>query len=345
MQPRIIENPTIEVAKSHLGMGGEHIVYKTTDGWHVLKVRRAIASQWQTTGLDFLEDSEIAMEREDVPRLPSALLVNPTIVVKNEKDPENPKKDRVLQPDVVQMFPKLKGYDTLTLRWPQLKDPAIQEQIIALCKKAERIFQQDHFGVDPIGFAALGDNLQGLGKTIVEMLFKKMPQTPELVQELVRMYLDAGVPGQMRNILVADEDRFIEGGAAKQYNGTGERMQITRKGKIILADTGVHDLRPTTNPTKLIPAIREAGLANVLRRIPAKRLTSPLHYLMWGAMVELLTHANPALENRPDMPFTYSNNLLEQVQRDTARRVARSMVEMMVPQFERYEASLQSHQA
>lgn len=347
MQPRIIENPTIRVSKSHIGKGGEHIVYKTIDeypdgnpvSYNVLKIRRALAGQWQTDGLEYLEASERAMEREGVSRLPSALLVYPTIVVENEKDPQNPRRNRVLQPDFVQMFPKLKGYDDLTLRWPQLKDPFIQEQIITLCKQAESIFQQDHFGVDPIGIAALGDNLQGLGKTILEMLLNKMPQTPEVVREFVRMYIEAGVAGQMRNILVANEDRFIEGDAAKPYNGTGERMQITKKGRIILADTGVHDLRPTTNPMKFIPAVREAGLMNVLRRIPAQQLTSPLHYLMWGAMIELLIHANPTLENRPDMPFTYSNNLLEQVQRDTARRAAREMVEMMVTHFDRYEDS------
>ncbi|MFA7685324.1 MAG: hypothetical protein WCX95_00815 [Candidatus Gracilibacteria bacterium] len=339
MRPHILENSTIEVAKSHIGKGGEHIVYKTTDGYNVVKVERGIVSGWQTKGEDFVIASEEAMEREGVPRLPSVILVHPNIVVQNERDPAHPRKDKILQPDVAQMFPKIKEYDSLTLRWPQLKDPQIQAQIIELCRKAENIFKKDKFGVDPIGLAALGDNLQGLGKTILEMIFEKMPQSPELVREFIRMYLAAGIPGQMRNLLVAKEDKFLEGDAAKPYNNTGERIQITEKGKIILADTGVHDLRPTTHPASIIPAIREAGIMNVLRRIPAQQLTFPAHYLMWGSIIELLTHANPELKDRTDLPFTHGDNPLEQAQRNIARRVSRAMVEMMIPQFEKHGTS------
>ena len=338
MRPRVIENHTVEVERSHAGEGGEHIVFKTTDGHNVIKVRRALAA-WQTEGEDFLIASEEAMEREGVPRLPSAILVHPNIIVKNEKDPAFPKKDGIIRPDVAQMFPKIKEYDSLTLRWPQLKDPQIQAQLLELCRKAENIFKTDKFGVDPIGLAALGDSLQGLGKTILEMILKKMPKSPELVKEWVRMRIEAGIPGQMRNILVPREDKFLEGDAARPYTGSGKKVQVLKKGSIILADTGVHDLRPTT-PPQIIPAIREAGLGNVLRRIPVQQLTFPAHYLMWASMVELLVHANPELEKNPDLPFTTSATLLEQTQRDIARSVSRALVKMMVPQFERYEKTL-----
>lgn len=341
MQPRVLENQIIEVEKNHAGKGGEHIVYRTTDGYQVIKVGRDVIAQWQTKGENFLIASEESMEREGVPRLPSVIHINPILVIRNGEDSLTQKKDRILQPEGAQMFPKFKGYDELTLRWPQLKDPAIQAQVIKLCGQAENIFHKDKFGVDPIGLAALGDNLQGLGKTVVERIFANLPQSPELVREYIRMFLDSGVPGQMRNILVADEDRFIEGEAAKPYNQTGDRIQIAQKGKIILADTGVHDLRPTTNPTKIIPALRESGLKNVIRRIPAQQFTFPLHYLMWGAMVELLLHADPNLE-ASDLPFSQSRDLSEHIQRKIARRVAKSMVEMMVPQFEKYEASIRA---
>ena len=338
MQPRVLENEVIEVSESQAGKGGEHIVYKTLDGNDVMKVRRPIVSQWQTEGEDFLIASEEAMEREGVQRLPSVIHLNPTIVIRNGKDSSTPKKNRVIQPNVAQMFPKLTGYDDLTLSWPQLKDPQIQDQIIELCRQSENIFKKDKLGIDPLGFAALGDNLQGLGKTLLEMAFDKLPKSPELIREFIRMHLDAGIPGQMRNILVAEEDRFIEGDAAEPYNKTGDQIQITKKGGIILADTGVHDLRPTTGPSKLMPAIKEAGLANVIRRIPAQQLTSPIHYLMWGAMIELLLHADPSLETR-DLPFINSQNFSEQVQRNIARKVSQAMVEMMIPQFEKHEKS------
>lgn len=340
MPPRILENQIIEVAESNAG-GGEHNVYKRLDGPDVVKIRRKLA-KWQTEGEDFLIQSEQAMEREDVPRLPSVILINPIIVVRNPKNGSIPKKDRVIQPPYAQMFPKIKDYDSLTLRWPQLQDPQIQEQIIRLCEKAERIYEKDHFGLDPIGFAALGDNIQGVWKEIMEIVYEKMPKSPELttglIRDFIRMYVEAGVPGQMRNILVAKEDKFLEGESALPYNGTGERMQIMKKGGIILGDTGVHDLRPT-DPINLITAIREAGIKNVIRRSCAQQLTSPAHYIMWGAMVELLLHANPSLATRPNLPFTSSERLMEQIKRDTARKVARALVEMMVPKFKRHENS------
>ncbi|MDD3861799.1 MAG: hypothetical protein PHP74_02830 [Candidatus Gracilibacteria bacterium] len=342
MPPRILENQTIEVSRSRLGQGGEHDVYKTKDGQDVIKIRREIASQWQTMGADFLIQSEEAMDREGVPRLPSVILRNPTIVIKNDPDPKNPKKDRILQPDTAQMFPKIKEYESLTLKWPQLKDPKVQEQILELCKKAERIYKKDCFGVDPIGAASLTDGLEGIFKDILEMIYEKFPNYPSLIttliRDLIRMYIETGIQGQMRNILIPKEDKFLEGETALPYNGTGERMQITEKGKIILADTGVHDLRPT-DPINLIPSIRETGLRNVIRRSCAQKLTFPAHYIMWGSMIEFLIYANPEIANMTDLPFTNSNSFPEQIQRDIARKITKRIVEFIVPKFEKHENS------
>jgi len=327
MKARTIENYRAVVEDNPIGIGGEHTVYATTDGLHVIKVTAPVTGHWQTQGEDFVIKSEHALERERVHRLPSAILINPTLIR------ERNGKDGILQPDVAQMFPRVDRYDMMTLRWPQLKDPRIQEKIIDLCKKAERIFETDKLGMDPLGVAALGDNLEGFVKIVLEAICKN--QDPNSVQALVRANL-RGVKGHMRNILVAEKDEFLEGEAIEPYTGSTQRTQILKKGEIYLADTGMHDLR-RTYPTSFLKAIREEGFRNVLRKIPAQQLTFPLHYIMWASMIELLIKANPEIAKRPDLPFTHDRNLLEQAKRDTARAVSRVLVNMMVPQFEKYE--------
>jgi len=326
METRVLENYRAVVEDAPIGVGGEHEVYATKDGNHVIKVTGPIG-HWQTQGEDFVLKSEQALERENVNRLPSAILINPTLIR------ERPGKDGILQPNIAQMFPRLDRYDMLTLRWPQLKDPAIQEKIIDLCKRAERIFEQDKFGIDPLGMGALVDNLEGLVKTILESLCKN--ENPNSIQALIRESLH-GVKGHMRNVLVAEKDEYLEGEKALPYTGSQERVQILKKGEIYLADTGMHDLRKT-HPIKFWPTIKEQGLVNVLRKIPAQQLTFPVHYLMWASMIELLIKANPNLAKRPDLPFIYNKGVIEQIKRNSARAVSRVLVDMMVPQFERFE--------
>lgn len=337
MKANTLENYTVEVEEDAIGMGGEHRVYQTTDGLHVIKVAAPVTGQWQTQGEDFMLASDKALEREHVRRLPSAILINPTIIRKRSPETliKGKAKDIPMTPDEAQMFPRLDGYEELTLRWPQLKDPFIQEQIIQLGKQAERIFKKDKFGMDPLGFAALTDNIEGAIKNILQLIHNRIPATQESVRALINLGLD-GVPGQMRNVLVAEDDKFIEGDAAKPYTGSTDRIQILEKGKIYLADTGVHDLRQP-HPLNIIQSVRDEGIVNVLRRIPAQQLTFPLHYIMWGAVIELLLRANPSLRDRHDLPFIHDHSITGQIKRNVARQVSGLLADMMIPQFERYE--------
>jgi|GEM_PF-2629831 len=348
-----MEKPIIIVDK-RLGSGAENICYRVQEihprhgqGYRHMrrptehrKVRHVVKvpgpqSIWQVNTAEFRDKCIQALRQAEIDHIPTTVLRRPTIVL--QKDGEE--KDELFQPEIALMSPLVEDFGDLTLKYHHLFDPAIQEQLISLAREAERIVREDGIGIDPYGGEIVMDFVEGMREEIFRILERLAEgRTPEYVRELIRSRI-TGVQGQMRNILVGRSNMTLTGDDAsyyEEYGGEGP-IKILEPGKICLTDIGMHDLTNISfSDTTQGRGIRK--VLNLLKKEPAKSITVPMQYMMWGTLIELLIQANPELAKRDDLPFTKEPRLDHQIKRDLYRLASRGVVKFMSPKFERREA-------
>lgn len=352
-----MKNPVI-IAGEELGGGAESLCYRVEaihcnhDGTHysrkdqppgspdhVIKIPRPVKGAWQVNTRPFREKCARVLRDEEINHIPIAIVEDPTIILQKPEEKTGPA--QVSQPRIAQLAPLIPDFDDLTFQYKHLFDPAIQEQLIELAKKAERIIGRDHIGIDPYGAEIMSDLFSGIKEEAFEILYRLMPkEVPEYIRGLIRSRI-TGVQGRMRNVLVGQDTFAIEGEAINLYKNYSRdesgRIVILQHGKLCLTDIGMHDLSATRLDDDILGITRK-GVGNTLKKEPVKVITVPMNRLMWSTLIELLIHANPELAKRKDLPFTREKGIGQQIVRDTYRAIARQMVRFMTPKFERHDA-------
>ncbi len=255
-----------------IGRGAENICFEMEKPEaylprEVIKIGH-LMGEWQTRAATYPHYCMGVFEMYEVPHVPTAIIKKPILLRENER----------IIPPIAFRSPHIEGIDDITVKHKDLLDAKIREQILDIAEKAERIYKQEGLGLDPYG----GEILKDVISAIKYEIFTTFGLEAEPIE------------GQMRNLIIGQEDFILGGEAAKPYYLNPKNthdIEVTKKGKVSFTDIGMHDLRPPIKDRTMI------------KRILVQQVTIPLSNLMWGSLMDILISEDPDIAKRDNLPF------------------------------------------